>query len=186
MSPPRPPARLRPQGRPPLQGPGAELGSLPQRAGLLGAPVGLPALQQEVADEELQALPQQAQRGAVGHPEEEGTRVSDQPAPVSALGTPKRGTYLASIWPEFSSKNLICYLSEIIFCLLLGKSHVPQINVQGIIKIKTEKLHVSKTNLLLQNNTGENNFSPLFHMFYRKSWEQTLQKLNQGLQLPFP
>lgn len=130
--------------------------------------MGLPALQQEVADEELQALPQQAQRGAVGHPEEEGTRVSDQPAPVSALGTPKQGTYLVSIWSEFSSKNLISYLSKIIFCLLLGKSHVPQINVQDIIKIKTEKLHVSTTNLLLQNNTGENNFSPLSHVLSRE------------------
>lgn len=67
-----PGARLHPQGSPTLQSPRAEPGSLPQRAGLLGAPGGLAALQQEVADEQLQALPQQAQGGLVGDPAEEG------------------------------------------------------------------------------------------------------------------
>lgn len=53
------PRPLHPEGPPPLQGLGTQPGPLPQGSGLRGAS------QQEVADEELQALTQQAQRRLV-------------------------------------------------------------------------------------------------------------------------
>lgn len=60
--------RLHSQGSLALQTLGGDAGPLSQHAGLLRTRVRLLALQQEVADEELQALSQHAQLRAVGHP----------------------------------------------------------------------------------------------------------------------